>query len=537
MTAPVADWSEIRFRAETVRAGVGLAGFTVAAGIAYVGVTWQQPSRTLLAELFGALLLVTLVVWRLPVDRLVRSGRREWFFLTWSLLQVGLVGAAVAADGGSSSPLALLFFPSLVFAALSYPLWSVVLLAAVTELVFVGVTPAVFVGVSPAGTDEPAPIAFSAAALAMTAMLCAWQAQTHERRRQKLSDISRTDPLTGCLNRRGFEELLRAEVDQGVRTGQPLTVLMLDLNDFKSVNDTHGHAAGDELLRWTGERLAETMRSTDSVGRLGGDEFALLLRGASQSEGERIAGRVRKALAERIPTAVGVASFPIHGLDDSELLRYADAALYSFKQGRAPQPAAGKRDLSWAAVMARAVDLRMGDEHSHRVAQFAGAVAEELGWRASEVVLLRIAAMLHDVGKVSIPDSILRKPSTLTEREFEEVRRQAEVGAELIARVDGLEPIVPWVRHANEHYDGSGSPDGLSGEAIPLAARILLTADAYAAMTAHRPYRPRMESDKALDEMRRCAGSQFDPACVAALERALASEDHEERHVFGSAGG
>jgi HD-GYP domain-containing protein (c-di-GMP phosphodiesterase class II) len=141
--------------------------------------------------------------------------------------------------------------------------------------------------------------------------------------------------------------------------------------------------------------------------------------------------------------------------------------------------------------------------------------------------------MLHDVGKVSIPDSILRKPSTLTEREFEEVRRQAEVGAELIARVDGLEPIIPWVRHANEHYDGSGSPDGLSGEAIPLAARILLVADAYAAMTAHRPYRARMDSEEALEEMRRCAGSQFDPDCVDALERALAREEREEGPVLG----
>jgi diguanylate cyclase (GGDEF)-like protein len=529
MTAPIADWSEIRFRAETVRAGVGLAGFTVAAGIAYAGVTWQQPSRTLLVQLFGALAVVTLVVWRLPVDRLVRSRRREVFFLTWSLAQIGIVGAAVAADGGSSSPLALLFFTSLVFAALSYPLWSVVLLAAVTELVFVGV--------SPTGYDDPAPIAFSSAALAMTAMLCAWQAQTHERRRQKLSAISRTDALTGCLNRRGFEELLRAEVDQGVRTGQPLTVLMLDLNDFKSVNDTHGHAAGDELLRWTGARLTEAMRSTDSVGRLGGDEFALLLRGASQSEGERVAERIRRSLSERIRTAVGVASFPVHGLDDDELLRYADAALYSFKEGRSPQQAAGKRDLSWAAVMARAVDLRMGDEHSHRVAQFAGAVAEELGWRAGDVVLLRIAAMLHDVGKVSVPDSILRKPSTLTEQEFGEIRRQAEVGAELIARVDGLEPIVPWVRHANEHYDGSGSPDGLSGDAIPLAARILLVADAYAAMTANRPYRTRMEPDEAMEEMQRCAGSQFDPECVAALEQALAREERHEGPVLGPATG
>jgi diguanylate cyclase (GGDEF)-like protein/putative nucleotidyltransferase with HDIG domain len=516
MTAPVADWSEIRFRADTVRAGARLAAFTVAAGAAYAGVTWDQPRRSLLLALFGGMALIATLLTRLPIERLVRTQRREVFFFAWSLVSIGLAAAAVAADGGGSTPLVLLFFPPLVFAALSYPLWSVVVLSAFTELAFVTT--------SAIGAADPAPVAFSAAALGMTAVLCAWQAQTHERRRQELADISRADPLTGCLNRRGFEEQLRAELDEGTRTGQPLTILTLDLNDFKRVNDTHGHAAGDELLCWTVAQLVGLMRSTDSIGRMGGDEFALLLRGASSIEGAQAAERIRATLSDRISAAVGLASFPTDGIDEPELLRHADAALYASKERRPPEQPTARRDLSWAAVMARAVDLRTGDEHSQQVARLAGAIAEELDWDQSDVMLLRIAAMLHDLGKVSISDGILRKPSTLSAQEYDQVKRHTEVGAELVARVEGLEPIVPWVRHANERYDGTGYPDGLAGEAIPPAARILLSADAFVAMTSHRPYRLPMEPADALAEMQRCAGTQFDPASVTALEQVLTAE-------------
>jgi diguanylate cyclase (GGDEF)-like protein len=515
LTAPVADWSEIRFRADTVRAGVRLAAFTVAAGSAYAGVTWDEPNRPLLLALFGGMLLLAAVMTRLPIERLVRARRREYFFFAWSLVSIALAAGAVAADGGGTTPLVLLFFPPLVFAALSYPLWSVVLLSAFTELAFV-LTSAI-------GALDPAPVAFSAAALGMIAVLCAWQAQTHERRRQELADISRADPLTGCLNRRGFEEQLRAELDEGTRTGHPLTILTLDLDDFKRVNDTHGHAAGDELLCWTVDQLGGIMRSTDALGRIGGDEFALLLRGADAIEGAEAAERVRATLGGRISAAVGRATFPTDGIDEPELLRHADAALYASKQRR-PAQATGRRDLSWAAVMARAVDLRTGDEHSQQVAHLAGAIAEELAWDPGDIMLLRIAAMLHDLGKVSISDRILRKPSTLNAREYDEVKRHSEVGSELIARVEGLEPIVPWVRHANERYDGSGYPEGLSGDAIPPAARILFAADAFVAMTSHRPYRLRMASEEAMAEMRRCAGTQFDPECVRALEGIVDAE-------------
>ncbi len=517
MTAPVEDRSEIGFRLDTIAAGVKLALFVAATGAAYAATTWSEPRREQLLAVFAGMLLLAVVVSRMPAESIVRSRAREPFFLAWSLVTIALAGAAIAIDGGDSSPLVLLLFPPLVFAALSYPLRSVVLLAGATELLFVGVT-----ALDPA--TDPARVAFCAAALAMTAVLCAWQAQTHDRRRQNLTAISRTDPLTGCLNRRGFEQQLDAELADSTRTGQPLALVMLDLDDFKRVNDTLGHAAGDELLCWTVSRIREVVRATDSIGRLGGDEFAVLLRTAGQAEGVQKAAVVREALSERISAAVGVAAFPADGVDETELLRRADNAVYASKRERRPYQPDARRDLSWAAVMAHAVDLRMGGNHSARVALLASATADALGWDPSDVSLLRLAAMLHDVGNVSIPDGILGKPGTLTEAEREEIARHSEVGADLIARVEALDPIVGWVRHVHERYDGTGYPDGLRGDAIPEASRILLVADAFTSMTAGRAYRPAVSAHMALDELRRCAGGQFDPRCVDALERALEDE-------------
>ena len=180
-----------------------------------------------------------------------------------------------------------------------------------------------------------------------------------------------------------------------------------------------------------------------------------------------------------------------------------------------------RRDLSWAAVMAHAVDLRMGGSHSARVAQLASDIAQALGWEPPDVGLLRLAAMLHDIGNVSIPDGILGKPGPLSARELEEVRSHSDVGAQLVSRVEGLDAIIPWIRHVHEHYDGSGYPDGLAGKAIPAASRILLVADAFVAMTAGRPYRQAIAPEAAMEEIRARANRQFDPECVEGLARAL----------------
>jgi diguanylate cyclase (GGDEF)-like protein/putative nucleotidyltransferase with HDIG domain len=500
-----------------VKAGVWLTFAVCAAGFTYAWVTWDQPHRALIAGVFGAGIIGGGVIALLPIERILRDTTKGYaFFVTWSVFDIGLIAVAVAADGGASSPFTLLLFLPMVFAAAFYPLRIFVPVGALDVFAFLLVADLY-------GDAEIAYVAFVAASLAFAAVLCAWQAQNHDRAREWLTRASRTDPLTESLNRRGFEERVGAELADALRSGRPVALVLLDLDDFKSVNDLRGHPAGDELLCWVVEGMRLTVRANDTVGRLGGDEFAVLAPGLSKQGAAELAQRIRVVLGERIAVTTGVACFPVDGVDPDELQRRADADLYEQKHGRDSSFAAGRRELSWAASLARAVDARMAtpSEHSATVARYAAGIAQRLGWGGADLAYLRVAAMLHDVGKVSLSDEILRKEGPLDGLEYEEVKMHPVVGADFVNRVDGLSPIAVWVRHSHEHFDGSGYPDGLSGDEIPLASRILLVADAFDAMTSDRPYQAAMPHEEALAELRRNAGRQFDPRCVAAFEEHL----------------
>ncbi len=298
---------------------------------------------------------------------------------------------------------------------------------------------------------------------------------------------------------------------------------MIDLDDFKAVNDQDGHAAGDEVLRRTVAFLDGSLRPRDVVGRLGGDEFAVLLPGVGHGDVEPILDRVRAGLRSVSAACLGHACFPADGTSADDLFHRADEILYCAKAARTER-APAQVDLSWAATLADAVDRRMdvSHEHSRAVADLAAQIAERLGWGAAEIGRIRLAAILHDVGKVAIPDRILRKPARLTEDEYEQVKAHSSIGADMVARIPNMEPMVPWIRHSHEHVDGSGYPDGLAGDPIPLGSRILLVADAFDAMTSDRSYRPALPTEVAVAELRRHAGTQFDAGCVEALVAVLA---------------
>jgi diguanylate cyclase (GGDEF)-like protein len=513
------DFSEVRARAESIGAGVRLTLATCIAGWLYVATTWDQPSRKLIASLFGVGAVVALLFVLIPHERVVRSRWREPFFVLWSITTIALTTVVVAADGGSTSPLALLFFVPVVFAALSYPLVSVVVIGALDYVAYVAVGVA---GQQP----DPQYVGFFAFSLACVAVLCGWHARNQDRRRAALSRVSRADALTGCLNRRGFEERFDSELSRASRTGLPLGLIMLDLDHFKEINDTRGHAAGDEVLRWAVEVMNDVVRPMDIVGRIGGDEFAVAVPGAGPDDSAAVARRLRTALAEQAPTSIGVACFPTDGADLEELQHSADLELYAGKRDRPVSIKLTTKELSWATTLARAVDERMAVQHEHswKVAEYCIAIAGGLGWSEPELELLQMAAILHDVGKVSIPDHILRKRDPLSEREWEAIKLNPVRGAEMVSRIQGLEQIVPWVRHSHERLDGGGYPDGLTGSAIPQACRILHVADAFDAMISGRPYRRPMTSEQACEELLACAGTQFDPECVEIFTEKVAIE-------------
>jgi diguanylate cyclase (GGDEF)-like protein len=526
----IEDRSEVRFRVESIDIGIRLVLLMCAAGILYALYTWDdRGGRQLIISLLGISAAVALTIYLLPREEIVRSRWREPFFVLWSVLQILVITVAYGADKTTTSPLALLFFIPMVYAALSYPVLSVMAVATLDFLCYIGAVSFVFTRLGLDTVDQPRPeySGLFAFTLAVIALLCTWYARHQDRRRTDLARISRADPLTGSLNRRGFSERFQAELNAAERSGQPLGLLQIDLDKFKEINDTKGHAAGDELLIWVVRALQELLRPTDWVGRLGGDEFAILLPGASRGNATEVADRVRYALTERAPASIGVAVYPIDGVDPDELHRRADTELYTQKEGRngrALNPM-DRKQLSWATTLANAVDTRMAVQHEHstNVGEYSAAIGRQLGRDEEEVTLLRMAGILHDVGKVVVPDKILRKDGPLTHDEFEQIKPFPAAGAELVSRIEGMEPIIPWIRHSHERIDGTGYPDGLKGDAIPLGARILHVADAYDSMTSKRTYRSAMSLHQALSELRAGAGIQFDPDCVAALEQHLAS--------------
>jgi putative nucleotidyltransferase with HDIG domain len=221
-----------------------------------------------------------------------------------------------------------------------------------------------------------------------------------------------------------------------------------------------------------------------------------------------------------------MATFPMDGVELEELMRLADVRLYASRHQRPDRDTTGPTErLSWAATLAHAVDMRMNasHEHSRAVADLAVSIATELGWQSDMLGMLRMAAMLHDIGKVTVPDEILCKPGELTTEEYGHMKGHSIAGAELVSRIEGLDVIVAWIRHSHESWDGSGYPDGLRGEAIPQASRIMLVADAFDAITSTRPYREALSAEHACEELMRHAGTQFDPACVRALLAHLAA--------------
>ncbi len=322
----VEERDETRLRIQTIAAGVWVTLLVGVAMVIWIAASWSHPHRLAMSVLAAVAVTGAAGVALMPAERIVMGRYREAFFLGWSLLDIALIVALAALDGGVGSPAVLLLFLTLIFSALSYPLWSMVVVAAASV---VGVL--ILGALAPEAAIDSANLFMLVTALALTGVMCVWQSRLHQRRNRELAHLSRSDPLTDCLNRRGFEARLQGELGRCRDAGLPIALIQLDLNDFKSVNDRHGHAAGDALLRWTVDVIAGVVRPGDVVGRLGGDEFAVVLPGIGEEDGHEVARRIASALAERVGAAYGLATFPEDGGDGEALHRCADQRLYLAK--------------------------------------------------------------------------------------------------------------------------------------------------------------------------------------------------------------
>lgn len=343
--------------------------------------------------------------------------------------------------------------------------------------------------------------------------------------------LALTDPLTGLGNTRHFLERLERCLDRADATGGAVTVVLLDVDDFKTVNDRYGHPAGDAVLM----AVASCMRAGGEGFRLGGDEFALLLPGRMEARGVAVAESVlaRIASAEhghggRVTVSAGVATYPGHGIERAELVRAADEGLYRAKRsgkncvhvhpfdaGEASPgstTAEGRGLFADPAGAPASAGLRRG-RGGLEIGDIASRIARRMGMPVEHVELIRLAGDVTDLGKLNLPDELLRKAGPLSDEERLELERHPQIAHEILDSL-GADPLATWVLHHHERWDGAGYPARLSGQQIPLAARILFVADALDAMTSDQSWRPRMGVDEALCELARCAGTQFDPEVV-----------------------
>jgi diguanylate cyclase (GGDEF)-like protein len=363
--------------------------------------------------------------------------------------------------------------------------------------------------------------------------------------RELRDDIAQSsrDGLTGLLNHRTFHEVLRREVSHARRHQRELSVVVIDIDDFRSVNQAHGHQAGDAVLTEVAARIAATLRSEDVLARTGGEEFACLLPSTGGQAAWRAAERARQAIegtpfvdVGAVTISAGVCDLLLAD-DEDELIRLADGALYWAKthgrnvvyryspeamnvlsaDDRADQ-AERSRTLSAITALARAVDAKdpTTQRHSERVGAAAAAIAGLLGWTSERRAKLHEAGLVHDVGKIGVPDSILRKTTPLTSTEAEVMKTHAALGARIVQDVLSPEQAL-WVLHHHERWDGGGYPRGIAGESIPEGAQILAAADAWDAMTANRHYRKSLAIEDVLSELRAGQGNQWSPRAVDAL--------------------
>ncbi|HEX2110703.1 MAG TPA: diguanylate cyclase [Gaiellaceae bacterium] len=488
------------------------------------------------------------IVQRRPIDRLLYNAA----VYTLSGAAAGVAAQAFDADAGVGALLVDVLLGSAAFYVTNVLLIAAVVARTASERLSELVRRGVYSTVIPFSIMASVSLMLtvlwdhspllSAALVGPLVAVALYQRSVHEA--LKAMRLALTDPLTGLGNHRHFHERLQRDLDVAQLTGTPLSLCLVDIDDFKRINDRFGHPVGDRVL----EQVASRLRQGGEAFRLGGDEFALLLPGRSEREALAVAELVLERVAalacahgERVTVSAGIAAYPDHGVERSELVRIADSALYVSKEqgkGRVSvyrsdvvgmgelRRLAHQRDrrvrFLAAAGLARAVDARDAytGEHSAEVGELAARIAARMGFESDEVELVRLAGSLHDVGKLAIPEDVLRKPGPLNEAERLVLERHPQIGFRMLDSL-GVEPVATWVLHHHERWDGAGYPERLSGDDIPLGARILFVADAYDAMTTGRVYRGPLTHEEAVCELERCAGTQFDPNVVEAFKREL----------------
>jgi diguanylate cyclase (GGDEF)-like protein/putative nucleotidyltransferase with HDIG domain len=357
-----------------------------------------------------------------------------------------------------------------------------------------------------------------------------------------------TDPLTGLANHRGATAHLQQALERAKKQGDSMAIILGDIDGLKRLNDTCGHVQGDDVIKLVADCFRRFCGPNDLACRYGGDEYLLLLPGKTREDAIALADDIASAIrqiefktaeGDKIPfgMSLGVATFPQDAATIEKLVVAADSAMYEAKRGfgleARSQGDSYVRASAFAVLdgLVQAVDARdrYTSTHSNMAAEYATKLAARLGLSDEVSRGLRVACLLHDVGKLVVPDEILKKPSSLSDSEYDAVKRHVLVGETLIGELPRLTDVVQAVASHHERYDGTGYPRGIAGEEIPILGRIIALADAYAAMTLDRPYRNAMDLKDIVAELASSAGTQFDPQFAKVFVELLLEEASQQK--------
>jgi diguanylate cyclase (GGDEF)-like protein len=372
-----------------------------------------------------------------------------------------------------------------------------------------------------------------------------------EQQRRLLKRLSITDELTGIYNQRFFHDTLAAEIERANKSGGSVGLIVMDIDGFKMFNDIYGHDYGDIVLKGTGA-LLKAIAATENrfVCRCGGDEFAIILSNTDTQTIEQIAYTFKNSIKEqgnhyypdnlhdKITLSMGLSEYPHLSNSKDDLISQADMALYHAKN-------LGKDKIHFYQDVVNYIRKGISSDHQQligifkallstisvkdkytlahceRVSSYVVIIGELLNLSEKEITILQYAGLLHDIGKIELPKSILNKKEPLTEDEYAQVRMHPVYSENIVEPLENMDQLRDYIRHHHERYDGQGYPDGLTGEQISLGARILCIADSFDAMMSERPYCPSMNQEQAVQELLRCAGTQFDPRIVKVFVKAI----------------
>ncbi|RJQ30924.1 MAG: diguanylate cyclase [Actinobacteria bacterium] len=376
--------------------------------------------------------------------------------------------------------------------------------------------------------------------------------------------LARTDGLTGLYNFRYFVEILNKEIHRSQRGGLEFALMMIDIDNLKDINDFYGHEAGDFVMRKFSDLLRLNLRDSDFYARYGGDEFVLLLPETDEKAAISVAKKIITKTSKMmlfgfdtkpvITASMGVAIYPKAATTPSSMLKAADLAMYQAKQdgknrycyyspallstiqfdSKRLERIAQNADLSAIQTLITAVDLRDNytGSHSSEVSRLSLLLAKTQNLREAQVEELKVASLLHDIGKIGISDSVLLKPTRLSKKEYEQVKQHPLLGVSILKFSKHFKKALPIILHHHERFDGKGYPHGLSGETIPYLARLIAICDAFQAMVSSRPYRKAMNYKRAFDEIKANSGTQFDPQLVDAFKEVLTIERNHSGNVI-----